>query len=275
MSLIEITHWYVRKNGWTQGPFTCDQVRHMYATALISRVDQVARSNSGPWLPLYTVSELREAPQTAPEISDAVWEIASSRFHGSQPVSYGMLQMIAAAGRLGPADLIRRTGDAHWQQARNFPGIFGGPRAWCTACGAELDPESPSCTKCGAHQPTFEPSMASFALTCGLLAWVWSLVATSSVVMLAMRRVTILGFAVDQIFPQAFAVVLPPAVMFMVLAVILARMARTEIREGRASPAHLTHACHAEWLGWSAGLLVALIIVAVTAFSVAHFRLGP
>lgn len=274
MSLVETTHWYVRKHGWTQGPFTRDQVRHMYATSLISREDRVAGSKSGPWLPLHTVTELGDEPQLAPPPSDAVWEIASSRFQGSQPVSYGMLQMIAAAGKLVPSDLIRRTGDAQWRQARDFPGIFGGPRAWCTACGAEIDPESQSCPQCGAHQPNFEPSMASFALTCGVLAWVWSIVATISVVVLALRRTTILGIAVDQKFPQVFAVALPPAVMFMALAVMLSRMARSDIRQGRSSPAHLLHAIYAEWLGWAAGLLLALIVVAITAFSIAHFQRG-
>lgn len=116
--------------------------------------------------------------------------------------------------------------------------------------------------------------MASFALTCGVLAWVWSLVATISVVVLAMRRTTILGIAVDQKFPQVFAVALPPAVMFMALAVMLSRMARSDIRQRRSSPAHLLHAIYAEWLGWAAGLLLALIVVAITAFSIAHFQRG-
>jgi len=275
MSLAEPIYWYVRKAGWTQGPFQRDQILHMYATSWISRVDRVANSPDGPWSPLHTVLGLGEQPDTAPPPTDAVWEIASQQFHGSQPVSYGMLQMIAAAGKLGPADLIRRVGDARWQPAASFAGVFGGPRAWCTACGFEVDPDWRICPHCQARQPAFEPSLATFAFTCGVVACVWSVVATITVIALALRRATILGVALDEDFPEAFAIFLAPAAMCAILAVTLARLARRTIREGRSAPAHLPRAITGEWLGWTACLGLTLVAVAVTAFGVAHFQIRP
>jgi hypothetical protein len=275
MTLIETTHWYVRKRGWTQGPFTREQIRQMYATSLISRIDRVANSQAGPWLPLHAIRELggEQEPTLLPHESEDDWEIASPGLPRSQPVSFGMLQMLAASGKLAPADLVRRLGDVGWRPASDFPGIFGGPRGWCTACGAAIEFETRTCPTCSAHQPAFEPSMASFALTCGAVAWIWTIVATASVVSLALRRFTILGVAVDEHFPQVFAVVLAPAALLVVWAIILGRVARTAVREGRSAPVHLSHAVRGEWLGWTACLLLALVVVAVTAFSVAHFRL--
>jgi hypothetical protein len=272
MSLIESTHWYVRKQGWTQGPFTRDQIRHMYASSLISRVDRVATSAAGPWLALRTVPDFIDGQDSPPPSDDAIWEIASPRFHGAQPVSYGMLQMMAAAGKLDRGDLIRRGGDAPWVHAGTFPGIFGGPRGWCTACGFEVQPDHGICQHCRARQPAYEPSMATFAFCCGIVACVWSVVAASTVVALALRRTVILGVAVDEKFPEAFAILLAPAVMCAALAVIFGRTARTAIIAGRAAPVHLPHATYGERLGWIACLALSAIVIAATAFAVAHFQ---
>lgn len=272
MSLIESTHWYVRKQGWTQGPFTRDQIRHMYANSLISRVDRVATSAAGPWLALYTVPDFAEEQGSPLPSDDAIWEIASPRFHRTQPVSYGMLQMIAAAGKLDRADLIRRAGDERWVSAGTYPGIFGGPRGWCTACGFELQPEEGICPHCGARQPTYEPSMATFAFACGVIACVWTVVAAVMVVALALRRAVILGVAVDERFPEAFAILLAPAVMCALFAVMFGRTARAAISAGRSAPVHLPHATYGERLGWAACLALSAIAIAAAAFAAAHFR---
>jgi hypothetical protein len=273
MSIVESTHWYVYKGGWSQGPFTVDQVRHMYAAAWISRVDRVGNSKQGPWQPLHVMLDLTQvAPDAIAPPPDAIWEISAPRFQGSQPVSYGMLQMIAAAGNLKPTDSIRHVGETRWRKAGDFPGIFGGPRAWCTACGAEADPDDRRCPVCHASQPDFEPSMATFALVCGVAASVWGIVATAAVTSAALRRTTILDVAVDEYFPHVFAVFLGPSGLLAVLGVTLARLTRHDIRSGRSAPVQLLRAEKAETLGWVTLLALAMIAVAVAAYTVAHFR---
>lgn len=272
MALVTPKHWYVRKQGWTQGPFTSAQIRQMYATSLISKVDRIAPSTAGPWLTLQTVPDFANEQGASPASNDAVWEIASPRFHGAQPVSYGMLQMIAAAGKLDRGDLIRRADDTRWRRAGEFAGVFGGPRGWCTACGFEVQPDQGVCGHCRARQPAYEPSMAMFAFSSGMIACVWSIVATSTVVALALRRTVILDVPVDEKFPEVFAILLAPAVMLAVLAVMFGSMARAAIVAGRSAPAHLPHATYGERLGWAACLVLLAIVIAATAFSVGHFR---
>lgn len=272
MSPTDPTFWYVRKPGWVSGPYTRDQIRHMYATGLISKGDRVATNESGPWKPIHTVPDLISEGEQVPPQADAVWEIASDQYRGPQPVSFAILKMLAATGSLSPADCIRRDGGP-WQRADSVPGLFDGSRAWCTACGCALDTPQGVCPQCGAPQPVFEPSTATFALTCGAVACVWSVVGTATVIALAVRRDMILGVAMDENFPQAFAIALAPAAMCAILAVTLGRVARQAMYDRRSAPTHRPFAVWGERLGWAAWLGLTIVGVAVTFFSMAYFRI--
>jgi len=116
------TVWYVRKNGWVQGPFTGDLMRRMYAVSAVGAVDLVARDKTGPWHELRKFSELTDenvdrTSEGAPRFSAKCWEVASSNLPRG-PFELGMLQMYAARGLLQPHDLVRRLPDGTWQAAR-------------------------------------------------------------------------------------------------------------------------------------------------------------
>lgn len=267
--------WYVRKGGWVQGPFTEGLVRHMYATAWIGAVDRVSTEPGGPW------RELRNFPQLLDEVGDASgerakasgWEIASPTLRGTCSVEIGMLQMFAAAGRLRPSDLVRRLPDGEWQPARLVDGVFGGRRAWCTACNAAIGNDRSRCGSCGAIQPDYEPSLAAVGLVCGVVAFIWTIVAFVAVALVAARRATVLGIAMDQWFPQVFALTLVASLWLAIVAVVLGQKSLAAVRSGRSAPADAGQASLSLTLGWlTLGCLV-LIGVGVSAFSLPYFRL--
>lgn len=137
--------WYVRKNGWLQGPFSPALVRQMYASAWIGAVDRVGRSRTGPW------QEVREVPELTATAGDERcpapaegWEVASPLLSIREPVEFGVLQMFAVAGRLLPNDLVRRMPDGDWQPARLVGGIFGGQAAQAAQSGRAEPAEASS-----------------------------------------------------------------------------------------------------------------------------------
>ena len=149
--------WYVRKNGWVQGPFTSSLMRHMYATSWVGAVDRVATAPGGPWRELRNVMDLAgESADEQPQPVEGGWEVASPLLRLGQPVKFGMLQIYAAAGKLKPTDLVRQLPDGDWQPAGKVEGVFGGygilvvrndtrlghswtaPADWC--CGRGLQP---------------------------------------------------------------------------------------------------------------------------------------
>jgi hypothetical protein len=269
--------WYVRKNGWVQGPFTESLVRQMYATAWIGAVDRVAPDPGGPWRELRTHATLTDeaGSEAAPRHAISGWEIASTTFRGTGPVEVGMLQMFAATGRLRPTDHVRRLPDGEWQTARSVDGVFGGRRAWCTACNMALGGNRRKCDSCGAIQPDFEPSLALVALVCGVLAAAWVLVAFVVVTVLATRRATILGAAMDQSFPQAYILTLVAPTWLAVMAAWLGQRSLDAVRTGRSAPADAGQASVARVLGWATLGCLLLIGVGVTAFSFPYFRVVP
>lgn len=269
--------WYVLKNGWVQGPFTASLVRQMYATAWIGAVDRVAPDPGGPWRELrtYTVLTDESCGDTAPGHNACGWEIASPSFSGVGPVEIGMLQMFAAAGRLRPTDLVRRLPDGDWHPARSVDGVFGGRRAWCTACNRALGENRRRCESCGAMQPDFEPSLATLALVCGVVAAAWMIVAFVVVAVLATRRATVLGAAMDQSFPQAYVLTLVAPTWLAVVAALLGQRSLAAVRAGRSAPADAGQASVARVLGWATLGCLLLIGVGVTAFSFPYFRVVP
>lgn len=268
--------WYVRKNGWVQGPFTEDLMRRMYAVSSVGAVDLVARDKTGPWHELRKFSELTDgnvdgALEAALPLSAEGWEVASSNLPRG-PFELGMLQMSAARGQLQPHDLVRRLPNGTWQAARTVEGVFGGRRSWCMACGNPLGANLSVCKACGAAQPDYETSLATVALVCGLVAFAWHLVAFLAVTALAARRATIFGYAMEESFPQAYALTLVAPLWLAFVAVISGNGALKAIRSGRSAPADAEHATTGMILGWTTLGALLLIGVGVVAFSLPYFR---
>ena len=268
--------WYVRKNGWVQGPFTGDLMRRMYAVSSVGAVDLVARDKTGPWHELRKFSELTDGNvdgtfEAAPPLSAKGWEVASSDLPPG-PVELGMLQMYAARGILQPHDLVRRLPDGTWQAAGTVEGVFGGRRSWCMACSNPLGANLAACKVCGAAQPGYETSLAAVALVCGLIGFIWNLIALLAVTTLAARRAIVFGYAMDESFPQAFALTLVGPLWLALVAVVCGHGALSAVRLGRSSPADADFATKGMILGWATLGVLVLIGVGVVAFSLPYFR---
>jgi hypothetical protein len=264
--------WYVRKNGWVQGPFSPTLVRQMYSSAWIGAVDRVGRSRTGPWEEVREVPELRSAAaeEGFPAPADG-WEVASPLLSMDQPVEFGMLQMFAAAGRLRPNDLVRRLPDGVWERAGHVGGIFGGRRVWCTACGASLDGHGGACAACGAAQPGYEWSLADVAMFCGVVGCLWYWIALFAVTMPAIFHGRIYDVELTENFPGAYLLAFSPSFWLAVLAVWFGRVAVKDVRAGRAAPAEASPASTGLALGWFTLGLLLLATVAVVAFSLPFF----
>jgi hypothetical protein len=249
-------------------------MRSMYATAWLGAVDRVANDQTGPW------RELREFPELTgggggearPTPAEA-WEIDSPLLPCSGPVELGMLQMLAAVGRLKQTDRIRRVPDGDWQEARAVAGVFGGRRSWCMACGGPLRSDPLACQTCGASQPDSEQSFATVAFVCGLVSIIWLIVAFLAVTALAWRRVTVLGVDMTEWFPHAYAVLLIGPLWLALVAVILGHGARDAVSAGRSPPANAEQAEQGEHLGLITLCLLLLIGVGVAAFSLPYFHI--
>jgi len=266
--------WYVRKNGWVQGPFTGSLVRRMYATSWVGATDRVAQTPAGPWQELRQFPELvnENAGETQPCVTDR-WEVAAPLLPSGQPVEFGMLQMFAAAGRLTPKDLVRRFPDGVWQRAGHTRGIFGGRRFCCTACGASLGDCTRACQSCGAIQPGYEPSLATAALVCSILGLAWYWIAIITVTALAIQQATVSGIALDEHFPQAYLLTLMPSFWLSIVALWFGAWAYEAVRTGRSSPADAETVALGSKLGWATLALLLLTFVAVVAFSLPFFRM--
>jgi hypothetical protein len=265
--------WYVRKNGWVQGPFTADLMRRMYEMSWLGAVDRVASRPNGPWSALRDFPELlNEGGTDSATQPREGWEIASPLLPSQTPIELGMLQMFAAAGRLRQNDLVRKLPDGEWQPARLVEGVFGGRRSWCTACSSPLGNDRKTCSACGAVQPDYEPSLATIALVCGLVAFAWDVLALLTITTLAVRRSTVFGFAMEESFPQAFLLMLVTPLWLAIVAVTLGHSALRAVRSGRSRPADSGSATIGMILGWVTLGLLLLTGVGVVAFSLPYFR---
>ena len=264
--------WYIRKSGWVQGPFTQALVRHMYATSWLGAIDRISTSPTGPWREVRQFPEImRELPGGYLPPAERGWEVASPTLVYKQPVEFGMLQIFAAAGRLRPKDLVRRLPDGPWQPAEAVEGVFGGRRGWCTACGASLGSRTGPCPSCEAAQPDYDPSLARVAFVAGVVALAWYWIALVVVTVLAFKRMTVWGIALDEQFPLAFLLSLIPSLWLACVAALLGGWASESVRRGRASPADLDVAAMGITFGWSTLALLLLTAVAVVAFSLPYF----
>lgn len=273
MSTLLEPVWYVRKNGWVQGPFTASLMRQMYATSWLGAVDRVASEQAGPWRELREFPDLlNQEPGGLPQPVAGGWEIASPLLPSATPVELGMLQMFAAAGRLRPNDLVRRLPNGEWQPAQLVEGVFGGRRAWCMACGTPLGNDPQVCQTCRATQPDYEPSLATVSLVCGLVAFAWTVVALLAVTTLAMRRATVFEYAMDESFPQAYALTLVAPLWLAIAAAVLGHGAISAVRSGRSTPADSGQATMGLILSWGTLFLLLLTGIGVVAFSLPYFR---
>lgn len=271
----ESAYWFVRKSGWVQGPLTLDALRHMYAAGWVLAVDSVATATAGPWREARECSELRGgdhevADAPAVGMAGAEWEFASSAVACSEAVSFAMLQMLAASGRLRPKDLVRQLPGGDWQQAQQVAGIFGGRRAWCTACGRALEGDATACS-CGAPQPEYEPSLAAVSMVCGGVALLLFCGVVATVTWLAWRGSTVFDVPMAERFPAVFGVALAPVAFLAALAVAVGKITMTSIDFGRAAPSDLGAARTGFWLGTVSIVLLVLAAVAIFFYSLAFF----
>lgn len=269
-------YWFVRKAGWVQGPLRLESLRHMYASGWVHALDLVAKTVSGPWC------EARECPDLQGHVdasadpaggSETVltdWEFASATVACTAPVTFAMLQMLAAAGRLRPSDLVRHVPDGDWGPARSVGGIFGGQRAWCAACGRALEGDGARC-ECGAPQPEYEASLANVALVCGGLSGALFSIVVVLVTWLGWRGAVVLDVAILEKFPQVFAVTLVPVAFLATMAVVLGRTTLHAMRVGRVAPGDRSAASLGLWMGVATWIMVLLATVAIGFFSLAYF----
>lgn len=268
-------YWFVRKSGWVQGPLTLDALRHMYAAGWVLAVDSVATVAAGPWREARECSELVGLDNDAPDAATgnaagAEWEFASSAVACSEPVTFAMLQMLAASGRLRPSDLVRQGPSGDWQRAHQVAGVFGGRRAWCTACGRALEGDAAVCS-CGAPQPEYEPSLATVSMVCGLVAPLLFGGVVATVTWLAWRGSTVFDVPLAERFPAVFAVTLAPVAFLAGLAVALGKITMTSIGVGRVAPSDLGAAQTGFWLGITTSVLLVFAAVAIFFYSLAYF----
>lgn len=269
-------YWFVRKAGWVQGPLRLESLRHMYAAGWVHSLDHVATTVSGPWCEarecpdLHTQVDALADPPDGTETASADWEFASAAVACAAPVTFAMLQMLAAAGRLLPGDLVRHMPDGEWEQARRVGGIFGGQRAWCAACGRALEGNWSRC-RCGAPQPEYEASLANLALVCGGLAAVLFFVVVFLVTWLGWRRAVVLDVVISEKFPQVFAVSLAPVAFLATMAVIVGRKTLKALGVGRVAAGDRSAAWLGLWLGVATWIMLLLATVAIGFFSLAYF----
>lgn len=269
-------HWFVRKAGWVQGPLTIESLRHMYAAGWVQSLDAVASDAAGPWCEARACEALQGQipragePPVETDAAAADWEFASTTAACTEPVTFAMLQMLAAAGRLRPNDLVRRMPNGEWEPARKVAGIFGGQRAWCAACGRALNESGKHC-RCGAPQPDYEPSLSNISLVCGGLAAVLLPVIIALVTGLAWRGIVIMDVVISDQFPYVFAVMLAPVAFLASIALVLGRITIVAIGLGRVAPKARSAATAGFWLGVATWISLLLAAVSITFFSIAYF----
>lgn len=275
-------HWFVRKNGWVQGPFITDTIQHMYAIGWVSAADSVSIGKDGPWraaaILLADCKDLDcdEITLAPPEKS---WEYASRGLPCDRPVSFAELQMLAADGRLLPSDMVRKRIEDKsvcWQTADHFGGIFGGRRTYCTACGAHLNGQRDACDSCRAPQPDYEdPSNATLSLSCGTIALLLLLLAIPTVVGLAARGDIIVGLSMAEYFPAAFAVVFAPVVFLGIIGCFLGNQTLLAVKTGLVAPGKRWRAHVGKCLGAAALCATFITAVAIIFFCMGHFSRNP
>ena len=262
--------WFLKgKRGNIQGPFTVDEVRKLRVTSSIGPLDKFSCDREGPWHELRHIPELADDTPPPQEIG---WEIASETIQKRRCLELHELQQFAKQGLLQPKTRIRNVPDGSWIQARQVPGLFEGDRLWCTSCGNELDGSRDHCPRCGERQIGYQPSLAMVALIGSLIALPWTILGIFSVTILALRRVVIAGYAMDESFPAAFVLTLciPFALSFVSLVVGYA--AHTAARTGLSAPVNVHTAQLAICCAWITIAILVLTTVAVVAFSISYFR---
>lgn len=269
-------YWFVRRGGWVQGPLTRESIRHMYASGWVLSLDMIANAATGPWKEARDCLELRDPADMAGASGSgaaavpAEWEFVSATVPCTEPVTFAMLQLLAAAGRLRPGDPVRRRPDGDWGPAMAVGGVFGGPRAFCPACGRKLSDIDRVCP-CGAPQPEYEPSLAEVGLVCGGVAVVLLPLIIGTVTWLAWRQAVVFDIAMSEGFPQVFAVLLAPIGFLAAIAIVFGQAAISSVNLGRAAPSDRRSATAAVWLGVACWISLLLTAVAVVAFSLAYF----
>lgn len=265
--------WYVRKNGWVEGPFTGDMVRHRHPNSVIGAVDLVAMAPKRPWAELRSHGGVLQSLSGVKSSAVGDWEVATPLLPAGQRVELGLLQMYAAQGRLKPGDLVRRHPDGACHAAGSVGGLFGGRRSWCTACGSPLGADFRRCQSCRSLQPDYEPYFAVAVFVCATVGLACYFVAIVSATTLAVRETTVYDIPMGERFPIAYAVTLVPAFCLAVVAIGLGGVSRKPVQSGRSDPGHSKTLSFGMTLGWTTVVLIVLTGTAVVAFSIPFFGL--
>jgi hypothetical protein len=105
-----------------------------------------------------------------------------------------------------------------------------------------------------------------------LIALAWTVVALFAVTTLAIRRATIFGFAMDESFPEAYAVTMIAPVWLAIAAIVLGQGSMNAVRSGRSTPADADQAFPAVIMGWTTLGILFVTAVGVISFSLPYFR---
>lgn len=169
--------WYIRRAGWTRGPYTRDDMVRFRRLGWLGRSESVSQ-DMVTWRPVGEVVELTEDMPPASRQSQSLPPVVArrDRWHyvmdgqaSEEPVSFATLQLLAAVGRLASNNTVWREGWPEWRRVGDVPGLLAGPAEWCTLCAAEVSPRASRCSSCGARLPGLSPPHAELCMATGIL----------------------------------------------------------------------------------------------------------
>ena len=243
-TLPERPVWYVRKAGWTRGPYSLDDMRRFRDLGWLSRSESVSRDmqtwrTASQFEELWsnTVDSDTEQTPSAPAALPpnlTNWRYSVDGHPCDEPVSLATLQILASLGRIREGDLVWREGWPEWRPARAVPGLLAGHSEWCSGCGGTVSPRDDRCRQCGARLPGHEMAHSDLCKAVGAL-----------------------GIVLFPVFP------------LWIIAIVLGRYDLSEISKGRMDPQGRDSARFSVRAGFAGGgLFLAGLIAAFALWAV-------
>jgi len=180
--LPERPAWYVRKAGWTRGPYSLDDMRRFRDLGWLSRSESVSQDmqawrTAGQFEELWSNTVCSDTDQASPAPAASPpnltnWRYSVDGLPCDEPASLATLQILASLGRIRESDLVWREGWPEWRVARAVPGLMAGHSEWCSGCGGAVSPRDDRCRQCGARLPGHEPAHSDSCKAIGALGLV-------------------------------------------------------------------------------------------------------
>jgi hypothetical protein len=121
--------WYYAQNKKKQGPVTRTQLQRLAASGQLGPSDMVLQEGTSKWLAAGLIPELFAGSQPAtangspPAMPSAGWHYAKNKKkHG--PVSWPLLEQLAATGQLLREDMVLPEGGKKWVLAGSIDNLF-------------------------------------------------------------------------------------------------------------------------------------------------------